>query len=389
LLWSLFALVLAAGWAVVIFAPRLGLGEKYDFVLNRWIDLSRGSAAHALVWLAVIVLCYEILGLGIKALPGRSRVLAVLKSAWADGVVVAGELGRGQQAGNRERRIALALGALFVIALALFLWKSLFWFKMQIDQHWWQALLDYGMDWGAPVFSYGGNLLYGFGIEMPLKGWLLPIEGLAHLFPLSVRIGAAVTLYFAAAAVLFFFIGAIIGLNLVPRTIFAGCTALLLTVPLGLDQVLPFLPPYFFTHQIANALWWGEAPILMLSTVLLFFVIGLRQSLLMNLLFAAGFATGAFAVILAYPVGAVYFIPLLALYCGGIVLTCESRPRRFGPISCSPHTSTTSAGSSCGRLLSQRSPSPPARLRVRCAALRSRRSFANAASLSSRRSIPG
>jgi hypothetical protein len=59
LLWSLFAIVLAAGWAVVIFAPRLGLGEKYDFILYRWIGLSRGSSALALVWLAVIVLCSE------------------------------------------------------------------------------------------------------------------------------------------------------------------------------------------------------------------------------------------------------------------------------------------------------------------------------------------
>src|SRR5206468_3352029 len=37
------------------------------------------------------------------------------------------------------------------------------------------------------------------------------------------------------------------------------------------------------------------------------------------------FAAGCFTVVLSYPVGAIYFVFLTALYCLGFVLTCENR----------------------------------------------------------------
>src|SRR5262249_861406 len=156
----------------------------------------------------------------------------------------------------------------------IFLSKTLAWFTFWVDQRWWETMMSYGIDWRAPAFSFGGNLLYSFGIQVPLKGQLLPMEGTAaYWFPVQDRIPATIALCFLATAALFWAIGAAIGLNLICRTMFAGLVALITTIPVGLDYVLPFLPPRFFTHQFALALWWGEAPILLLTTVFLFLLI--------------------------------------------------------------------------------------------------------------------
>ena len=99
------------------------------------------------------------------------------------------------------------------MAFALFLSKSLIWFKSPPEQHWWQAMLDYGIDWRTPIFSLGANVLYNFGVQTPLKGQLLPMEGTAHLFPVQFRIAATVTLCFLSTTVLFWCIGAVVGLE--------------------------------------------------------------------------------------------------------------------------------------------------------------------------------
>ena len=186
-------------------------------------------------------------------------------------------------------------------------------------------MLDYGIDWGTPIFSFGANVLYNFGVQTPLKGQLLPMEGTAHLFPAQYRIAATVTLCFLSTTALFWCIGAVVGLKPIFRIVLAGSLALITTIPVGLNYVLWFLPPGFFTYQFTFAMWWGEAPILLLTTVLLFLLIGRQKSLPRNLFAGAGFAIGAFAVVLSYPVGVIYFVPLMALYCLGLILTCESR----------------------------------------------------------------
>ena len=116
-----------------------------------------------------------------------------------------------------------------------------------------------------------------------------------------------------------------VGLRPIYRIVLAGSLALIMTIPVGLNYVLWFLPPGFFTYQFTFAMWWGEAPILLLATVLLFLLVGRQQSLTRNLGASAGFAVGGFAIILAYPVGAIYFVPLLCVYCLGLALTCENR----------------------------------------------------------------
>jgi hypothetical protein len=332
LLLSVYLTLVALACAAIVFAPSLGLGEKYDFVLHRWFGVPRSLALQLLLWPTSLLLWYELLSAGVVVPAGRSRVSEVVKSAWHDGSAIAQRLTAGTRATatGPELWLAIALGAIFAVAFAIFLSRTLAWFAFPVDQHWWQTMMSYGIDWRAPAFSFGGNLLYSFGIQVPLKGQLLPLEGAAAYWsPVQHQIAATIALCFLATGVLFWCIGVAIGLNLIWRTIFAGLVALITTVPVGLNYVLPFLPPRFFTHQFTLALWWGEAPILLLSTVFVFLLIGRQKSIFKNLLASAGFILGAFAPLLSYTVGAVFFMPLMALYCFGLFLTCESRAEWF------------------------------------------------------------
>ena len=249
----------------------------------------------------------------------------VIKSAWSDGACIASDLWEKSAPTRRERWIATWLAAAFALVFVILLSRSLIWFKLFPEQHWAQALLDYGIDWRTPVFAFGGNLLYGFGIQLPFKGQLLPMEGLAHLFPVQFRIPTTVVLCFLSASLLFWCIGTAAGLKLIYRVIFAGTSALITTIPAGLSYVLWFLPPGFITYIFVTGLSGGETSILCLFAAFMFYLVGTRRSLSGNLGASVGFSVGAFAPIFAYPFFAIYLVPILAFYCLGLILTCEDR----------------------------------------------------------------
>ncbi len=323
--------LLSLAFALVLFAPWLGLGGKYDFILYRLAGVSRGDAIAWLLWLVAFYIVLECLPAAYsytrENLTTWRGIRGAANSLWANGFAAAAQLASpldGRVSPGEVWRSAM-LGAALAAAAAVFISKDLWVFRTAPDLHWWQSMVDYGIDWGTPIFSFGANLLYNFGIQTPLKGQLLPIEGIAHLFPIAMRLPATIALYFIATALLFWIIGTVFSLNLFYRTLFAGLVALLLTIPVGLDHVLPFLPPLFLNHQFVLAFWWGEAPILMLFSVILFLLIGRQRSFIKNVSASAGFGVGAFAVVLAYPVGAVFFVPILALYCLALFVTSESR----------------------------------------------------------------
>src|SRR5262249_57484381 len=126
------------------------------------------------------------------------------------------------ETGSQDGRalwIVVALITVFGTTFAIFLWKTLFVF-VNDDQLWTQTFVDYDINWGTPIFSFGANVLYNFGIQVPLNTHLLPLERLAHAFPLEHRIPATVTLLFLAVGSLFYAIGGMIGLRPIPRAIF-------------------------------------------------------------------------------------------------------------------------------------------------------------------------
>jgi len=311
--------------ALVILAPIVGLNDEFVQTVLRTMGASRAQQLAFPMGLSVVLLVYVLLGIGVETPKMGWRIFAVLRAAWTDGATAAQELLNAKQPQHpHETWIVAAISISFGAVFAIFLWKFGTDF-FTLDQHSHQTFIDYDIDWGTPVFSFGGNVLYHFGIQIPLNTHLLPLEKLAQSLPPEYRIVGTVALCFLAVGGLFFILGGAIGLRCIPRAIFAGAVALLVTTPRGLDRMIWLLPPNFFTSQFVYALWWLEAPILFLATVFQFFWLGQCRTLWSNITIAGGFALGTFAVILSFPAGAIYFVFLTALYCLGFILTCRSR----------------------------------------------------------------
>ena len=320
-------LLLLSASALVI-APFTGFNEEFNRILLRTIGASQGQVGTYVLSFGFLIALYLLLGIGVDTPARGSRIAAILRSTWADGTIAARELLNGEQSqAPHERWTVTALVAAFATAFAIFLWKCQNEY-IEFDQFFYQSFVDYDIDWGTPNFSLGANVFYNFGIQVPLNTHLLPLERLAHAFPLEYRITATVALCFLAIGGLFFVIGGVIGLRLIPRTIFAGAVALLVTIPRGLDKLIWLLPPNFFTRAFTYQIAWLEAPILFLTTVFLFFGLGQRQTPWGNAVIGAAFAAGSFAVVLSYPGGAIYFVSLTILYCLGFIITCESPSER-------------------------------------------------------------
>ena len=171
---------------------------------------------------------------------------------------------------------ASATAAFFFLALLIvLLTKNLPYLKSLVDIHWHMAFLDYDVTWRTPLFSLAGNILYHFDMQVPFNADLAPLNGAVRLFAPEHRIAASFTLISLGTGVLLWFIGWTAELRPVACTIFAGLTALIVTVPFGFDHLLPFLPPPFlFMSQAMLTTYWGEVGVLSLTTVLLFFWVG-------------------------------------------------------------------------------------------------------------------
>ncbi len=231
------------------------------------------------------------------------------------------------EAGRRDAGRALIAVAVMAIIFAVFMTKfdGGFVLKWPIDQLWHQAMVDYDALWRTPVFSIPGNALYQFDMRLPVTSHLMPALGLSELLPVSWRVTASYGVLFAAMLLLFWCIGATFGLRPLPRAIFAGLVAMASVIPVGIDKIVWFFPVNFFTTQSLLATWWGEAPALALATILAFYWIGGFTSAIKNVGAALGFAIGAILTVLAYPAGAVYFVPIIAVYGAVFVLTSRAR----------------------------------------------------------------
>lgn len=270
-----------------------------------------------------------------KALVALLLVYAVLRAGRGGGrslpsdieAVVADLLNPAPEAVRRDWLRAsgaiVVLGVVFAILMAKFDGGLVL--KWPFDQLWHQALIDYDALWRTPVFSMPGNLLNQFDMRPPVTSHLMPAIGLSELFPRPWRVTASYSFLFAGMMLLFWSIGATFGLRPLPRAIFAGLVGLMAVIPVGIDKIVWFFPVNFFTTQSLLATWWGEAPMLALATILAFYWIGGFAGTIKNVLIALVFALGCFLAVFAYPGGAVYFVPIIAVYCAVFLLTSRVR----------------------------------------------------------------
>jgi hypothetical protein len=271
------------------------------------------STLKALVFLLAV---YGVLRLG------RGRPLLPEIERAVGGLVVP----RGKNERGDAKRVAMALAVLAAIfAVLITKFGGGFVLKWPFDQLWHQAMVDYDALWRTPLFTIPGNALYQFDMRLPVTTHLMPVLGLSELFPPSWRVTASYALLFAGMTLLFWLIGATFGLRPLPRAIFAGLVALMAVIPVGIDKIVWIFPVNFFTTQSLLATWWGEAPMLALTTILAFYWVGGFAGATRNVLTALAFALGSLLAVFAYPAGAVYFVPIIAVYCAVFVVTSGTR----------------------------------------------------------------
>jgi hypothetical protein len=317
-------IAIAAASAV---APLIGLGHGDKFVLFQLVGLRRGLAVEYALVLVSLLCIFQVLSIGTVARPSLPKWRAVLKASWEEGITTFAKLSGAPTVRMCSKEwVKVALRALaFAVVFATLLAKFGITPFVNEDQIQHQVFVDYDVDWQTPIFSFAGNVLNNFGIQLPLNTQLLPVLGLSQLFAHDEHILVGVVLLFIGMALLFWAIGATWGIPPVARAVFAGLVALITTVPWGLELIFWPIPPNFFTKQVVQALWWQEAPILFLVTIVFFYWIGQGKSVVTNILYCVGFASGCFLVVLGYPVGGIYFAPQIGLYCLTFFFTSVAR----------------------------------------------------------------
>jgi hypothetical protein len=224
---------------------------------------------------------------------------------------------------TRSGKIAAATtGAFFLALFAILLWKNLSYLKTQFEIRWHIAFLNYDLDWHTPIFSLAGNVLYQFEIQPPFNTSLAPLNGIAHLVSPDLRIVTVFTLFYLAMSALLWAVGRAVGLTPVARALCAGLTALITTIPYGLDHVFPFLPPPFvFVSESMATSFYEELGVLCLTTVILFFWIGQCRTIAANAAIGVAFSAASYLVLLAYPGFAFFATPVIISYCCAFLLT--------------------------------------------------------------------
>lgn len=231
----------------------------------------------------------------------------------------------GARLARREWMYALLVAAFFVLLFPILLSKSIGRMEGDLDFYFFQAFNDYDIDWGTPIFALAGNLLYNFGIQFPLNTSLSPILVIAHGLSPTYQIAIALSLFSAAFAALFWNIGRDLGLRPVPRMIFAGLVALIVSVPKGLDKIIYIVPSLYLTPLLVCGLWWGEAALLSVTAAYLFFRLGQHPSSFQNIASGIAFFVLCWVVLLALSHGAFFIVPVILFYCTAFLVTARGR----------------------------------------------------------------
>src|SRR5437764_3996771 len=166
-------------------APLIGLGQHGYFVLFQLAGIRRGVAFATILTLVLLVCSFQILSIGVSSTPALPRWRAVILAAWNENKSTFTHLS-GRPIGivsRRECQHIAVLVAGFAAVFAVLLSKCYIVFETFVDQVWHQTFVDYDVDWHTSIFYFAGNVLYNFGIQVPINTQLLPILGLAQFFP--------------------------------------------------------------------------------------------------------------------------------------------------------------------------------------------------------------
>lgn len=305
-------------------APYIGLGSGPTFLFFREFGLSRTDILNiAIAFTVAALLISPLYAIGVIVFARSSKhARAGLHPTAASNMPKIQEgilFGNWRHAG-RELIYGAAIGVFVCFVFAICLWKHGSEYAVSHDQHWHQSLIDSSLNFGRFSFSLAGNPLYSFDIQLPLNANLLPLHSIAHLLPAAFRIPFILSECFIVSYALFLILGNIFGLRLGSAMVFAGAMALLMTTR-GLDHFFWITPRAMLDPLFPYALWWGEEPLLLLAGVLAYFCTGRQHRAWANFGMAVVFAALSFAIIFCYPVGIVYFLPLLGIYCAVFLLT--------------------------------------------------------------------
>jgi hypothetical protein len=374
---------LAVLLATVLLAPYIGLGQDYNFILYRYIGVSRGEAFFWLRFVLVLFCIAQLLLPNRELLCSKQHWITVARSAR---LVVQQTIGalfdkrlieKDPPAVKQQEWGHVALVCAFFLAtLSLFLSRNLVALSEQNDLEWYQAFIDFDIDWRTPRLSLAGNLLNNFGVQVPVNANLAPLISLAHAVSSRFQIVTALALFYLAIAALFWAVGRIIGLRPVPCGVLAGVAALILNIPFGLESVqvtlgvaaigaffwilgavlglrptsrvmlvalltlifagalgqMYLLPDSTFTTMLTLIFWWQEAVILSLISVVLFFLLGQKQSGFTNLALGSGFGLLCYLTLLAFPAVAIFATPVIGLYCLCFLATANNKKEFFWKI---------------------------------------------------------
>jgi hypothetical protein len=325
--YTVFVFVMMVCATIIVVSPHIGLGKAEQFFLYRALGISRGDALSVPLYLIFIAIIYGILSSGIKQQPNQTRVVATifqLSRDLRDTYPQLFEKGPRRFSFNdfvASVAIALAMAAIF----GAFLLKFSVDYKLNIDMHWHQAFLDYDLNWGTPLFSLTANVLNNFGIQVPLNASLSLFQNLAHAINSNDVILTAVWFLLVATFLLAWLVGTAIRLKPVPRAAVAAVTALISVSAKGVDTFFPIVPPDVFQNQLVLGLWWHEAALLALFAGLCFLWLGQMSRWWKNVVIALLFAIFCYDDLLAYPAGAVFFVPVIAVYCCALLFTSTTR----------------------------------------------------------------
>ncbi len=406
--WIVFAAIVTITFVLVVFAPALGLGDAYDFLLYRLLGITRSVAVTLILELAVLLFLLELLNTSAKLIVAFFITLIVLDILLWTGVVVApfakahvggrallsvyDVLGLSSEHGFSwllwlafglrrlivclaifyglywalsthvspkeltphsfeapgSRRVtwppvliplvktkdhtisrdefanSAAAAVIFFLIFLVFLWRNLSSLQSEFDTRFLHANLDYDINWSTPLFSLTGNVLNHFDMQLPLNSNLSPLFVVAHLAGPRLEIAVSQALFYIALALIFWAVGRLFRLRAIPLAIFSGLTSLIMTIPFGLDSLIPFLPPFLFISQAVLTRFWFDATVMILATIVLFFWIGRSPTMYRNIAVGLAFAVACYGVLLVYPVMAVFSVPVLFIYCLVFLTTAEN-----------------------------------------------------------------